>query len=161
MSKPKLKESIEHRQDVFQPLLEVCTSADFKRLTVQDIVELLSDPRLQDLLKLIKVLTPLLSSSAFKVNVEQNNKEMSKEDFIRNNAITDHQIKAVTELIKGTPLNGFSHSIGISESAANKLIRKLWTKLGLKNHRQLIYIFGKLDLLEWEFECLKKDEKDK
>jgi hypothetical protein len=64
----------------------------------------------------------------------------------------------IEKLVEGISLKEFEKELNISQSNANKKIRALWQRLGLKNREQLIFIAGWMRLISPDLACLKEEE---
>jgi DNA-binding CsgD family transcriptional regulator len=78
-----------------------------------------------------------------------------QEAFINKYRITRMDKLLISKIVEGVPLKCFDEEIGISESNANKKIRRLWHRLGLENREQLVFIAGWMRLINFEFDCLR------
>ena len=100
-------------------------------------------------------------ASLFDITFSQPKKCANKDDLYRDrdSFATKYKIQErdrllVAKIIEGVPLKKFKDEINISSSNANKRIRALWQKLGLENREQLIFVFGRMRLIDMDLECL-------
>ena len=84
--------------------------------------------------------------------------QKQKEAFINKYQIKKEDEVLLAEILKGTPLKLFEDEININHSTANKKIRRLWERLGLKNRAQLLYVAGRMKLVCYEPECIRSPE---
>jgi len=81
--------------------------------------------------------------------------EKEKDALINRYLITEMDKLLLSKIIEGVPLKYFKDEMGISDSNANKKIRRLWQRLELKNREQLIFVAGWMLLISFELECIK------
>lgn len=81
-----------------------------------------------------------------------------RSQFIRKYRIKRTEMMLLKHVIEGFTLKKAKEMLGISSSTANKKIRNLWLKLGLKNREQLIFVAGWMRLFSFDLECLEADE---
>ena len=81
-----------------------------------------------------------------------------RESFIVKNRISEQDLLLLTKIVDGIPLKCFEEEASLSPSTANKKIRRLTHRLGLKKRTQLIFVAGWMRLISPELECLKPDE---
>lgn len=82
-----------------------------------------------------------------------------RESFTQKYKIRERDKLIITKIIEGIPLKKFKDELGISQSNANKKIRALWQRLGLKNREQLIFVAGWMRLISTDLACLDTERK--
>ncbi|MFC1814052.1 hypothetical protein ACFL03_15315 [Thermodesulfobacteriota bacterium] len=152
--------------DTSKALKEISSFSKDEIMNYQEFIKHFGQEDLTDLIYIFKLLLSdfrLLKSEGKELRPFQSirgdsNKDVfmeQQEAFINRYRITKMDKLLIAKIIEGIPLKSFEDKIGISASNANKKIRRLWHRLGLKNREQLIFVAGWMRLISFELQCLQ------
>ncbi len=127
--------------------------ATLRDIGASDVEEFLADPRFQKLLEtltvLVSVATRLSEQKKQRIEIETERRE-----FLTQYRIEEEHREIVTAIVRGTTLENLRDEVGVPGSTANKILRRLWERLGLENREELIFVFGWLRLISPDLECI-------
>jgi len=144
---------------------EIGSLSEYEIFTFKMFIKHFRQEDLADLIHIFKFLLSAFRSlkgegeelQPFPSIIGDSNKDVfmeQQEAFINRYQITKMDKLLITKIVEGVPLKRFDDEIGISNSNANKKIRRLWHRLGLENREQLIFVAGWMRLISFELQCL-------